>query len=159
MLFPSYVNGSPKLRQNLMVPLRDIKLVLWLVVFQQTQGLDYDETFAPVAHMTIVRTLIAVAASYSWTMSQMDVKNAFLNGDLHEEVYMHPPPRFDAPPGHVCRLRRTLYGLKQVSRAWFERFISVITAASFSPSDHDPALFIHILQKYVPYLYYMWMIC
>ncbi|WVZ70805.1 hypothetical protein U9M48_019442 [Paspalum notatum var. saurae] len=59
--------------------------------FQQTQGRDYDETFAPVAHMTTVRTLIAVAATSSWTISQMDVKNAFLHGDLHEEVYMHPP--------------------------------------------------------------------
>ena len=59
--------------------------------FQLTQGLDYDETFAPIAHMTVVRTLIAVAASSSWIISQMDVKNAFLHGDLHEEVYMHPP--------------------------------------------------------------------
>ena len=112
--------------------------------FQQTQGIDYDETFAPVAHMTTVRTLIAVAASSSWTISQMDVKNDFLHGDLHEEVYMHPPPGVDAPSGHVCRLRRALYGLKQAPRAWFERFVSVIKAAGFSSSDHDPALFIHI---------------
>jgi hypothetical protein len=106
--------------------------------FQQTQGLDYDETFAPVAHMTTIQTLIAVAASSSWTISQMDVKNAFLNGDL-QEVYMHPPPGVDTPSGHVCRLRRALYGLKQAPRAWFERFISVITAAGFSSSEHDLA--------------------
>jgi len=112
--------------------------------FQQTQGRDYDETFAPVAHMTTVRTMIAVAASCSWTISQMDVKNAFLHGDLHEEVYMQPPPGVDAPPGYVCRLRRALYGLKQAPRAWFERFVSVIMAAGFSPSSHDPALFVHI---------------
>jgi hypothetical protein len=68
--------------------------------FQQTQGLDYDETFAPVAHMTIVRKLIVVAASSFWTISQMDVKNAFLHGDLHEEVYMHPPSGVNAPSGH-----------------------------------------------------------
>jgi len=115
--------------------------------FQQTQGIDYDETFAPVAHMTTVRTLIAVAASSSWTISQMDVKNAFLHGDLHEEVYMHPPPGVDAPSGHVCRLRRALYGLKQAPRAWFERFVSVIKVAGFSSSDHDPALFIHITPR------------
>jgi len=82
--------------------------------------------------MTTVRTLIAVAASCSWTISQMDVKNAFLHGDLHEEVYMQLPPGVDAPPGYVCRLRRALYGLKQAPRAWFERFVSVILAAGFS---------------------------
>ncbi|AQK68041.1 putative tRNA (guanine(26)-N(2))-dimethyltransferase 2 [Zea mays] len=97
--------------------------------------------------MTTVRTLIAVAASSSWTISQMDVKNAFLNGDLQEEVYMHPPPGVDTPSGHVCRLRRALYGLKQAPRAWFERFISVITAAGFSSSEHDPALFVHVSPK------------
>jgi len=111
--------------------------------FQQTQGRDYEETFAPVAHMTTVRTMIAVAASRSWTISQMDVKNAFLHGELHEEVYMHPPPGVDVPSGQICRLRRALYGLKQAPRAWYERFVSVITEAGFSPSPHDPALFIH----------------
>jgi len=97
--------------------------------------------------MTTVRTMIAVATSRSWTISQMDVKNAFLHGDLHEEVYMHPPLGVDAPPGYVCHLRRALYGLKQAPRAWFERFVSVITAAGFSPSPHDPALFTHISSR------------
>ncbi|WVZ98109.1 hypothetical protein U9M48_043587, partial [Paspalum notatum var. saurae] len=73
------------------------------------QGRDYDETFAPVAHMTTVRTLIAVVATSSWTVSQMDVENVFLHGDLHEEVYMQPHPGVDAPLGHVCRLCRALY--------------------------------------------------
>ena len=77
----------------------------------------------------------------------MDVKNAFLHGDLHEEVYMHPPPGVDAPPGYVCHLRRALYGLKHAPRSWFERFASVITAAGFSPSPHDPALFIHVSSR------------
>jgi hypothetical protein len=77
----------------------------------------------------------------------MDVKNAFLNGDLQEEVYMHPPPGVDTPSGHVCRLRRALYGLKQAPRAWFERFISVITTTGFSSSKHDPALFVHVSPK------------
>jgi hypothetical protein len=94
--------------------------------------------------MTIVQTLIVVAAISSCTISQMDVKNAFLHGDLHEEVYMYPPPGVDAPSGHVCHLRRALYGLKQAPRAWFERFASVIQATGFTPSDHDPALFIHL---------------
>ncbi|WVZ66075.1 LOW QUALITY PROTEIN: hypothetical protein U9M48_015349 [Paspalum notatum var. saurae] len=95
--------------------------------FQQEHGRDYDETFAPVAHMTLF----------------LDVKNAFLNGELREEVYMQPPPGYSVPEGMVCRLRRSLYGLKQAPRAWFQRFASVVTAAGFSASPHDPALFVH----------------
>ena len=77
----------------------------------------------------------------------MDVNNASLHGDLHEEVYIQPPPGVEAPTGYVCRLRRALYGLKQAPRAWFERFSSVIRAAGFTPSEHDPALFIHTSQR------------
>ena len=112
--------------------------------FQQEHGRDYDETFAPVAHMTTVRTLLAVASVREWSISQLDVKNAFLNGELLEEVYMRPPPGYSVPEGMVCRLRRSLYGLKQAPRAWFQRFSSVVTAAGFSASHHDPALFVHI---------------
>ena len=115
--------------------------------FQQSYGRDYEETFAPVAHMTTVRALIAVAAIRSWIISQLDVKNAFLHGDLHKEVYMQPPPGVDAPSGHVCRLRRALYGLKQAPHVWFERFVTVVRAAGFSPSEHDPALFIHVCPR------------
>jgi hypothetical protein len=111
--------------------------------FQQEHGRDYDETFAPVAHMPTVRTLLAVASVRGWSISQLDVKNAFLNGELHEEVYMKPPPGYYVPEGMVCRLRRSLYGLKQAPRAWFQRFASVVTAADFSASAHDPALFVH----------------
>ena len=111
--------------------------------FQQEHGRDYDETFAPVAHMTTVRTLLAVASVRKWSISQLDVKNAFLNGELREEVYMQPPPGYSVPDGMVCRLRRSLYGLKQAPRAWFERFSSVVTDAGFKASDHDPALFVH----------------
>ena len=94
--------------------------------------------------MTTVHTLLAVVASSSWAISQMDVKNAFLHGNLKEEVYMQPPPGVDAPSSYGCRLRRALYGLKQAPHAWFERFVSMIKAAGFTPSDHDPALFIHL---------------
>ncbi|KAK1619000.1 hypothetical protein QYE76_024517 [Lolium multiflorum] len=81
--------------------------------FQQEHGRDYDETFAPVAHMTTVRTLLAVASVRRWSVSQLDVQNAFLNGELSEEVYMQPPPGYSVPDGMVCRLRRSLYGLQE----------------------------------------------
>ena len=111
--------------------------------FQQEQGRDYDETFAPVAHMTTIRTLLTVVSVRQRFISQLDVKNAFLNGELREEVYMQPPPGYSVPNGMVCRLHRSLYGLKQAPRAWFERFSSIVTDAAFKPSDHDPALFVH----------------
>jgi hypothetical protein len=111
--------------------------------FQQEQGHDYDETFAPVAHMTTVRTLFAVASVRHLSVSQLVVQNTFFNGELHEEVYMQPPPGYSIPDGMICRLRRSLYGLKQTTHAWFERFASIMIAASFSPSAHDPALFVH----------------
>jgi hypothetical protein len=111
--------------------------------FQQEYGRDYDETFAPMAYMTTVRTLLTVASIRHWSISQLDVKNAFLSGELREETYMRPPPGYFVPDGMVCRLRRSLYGLKQAPRAWFQRFASVITPAGFSPNNHDPALFIH----------------
>uniref|UniRef100_A0A2N9H674 Reverse transcriptase Ty1/copia-type domain-containing protein n=1 Tax=Fagus sylvatica TaxID=28930 RepID=A0A2N9H674_FAGSY len=90
--------------------------------FTQEYGIDYEETFAPVARLTSVRSLLAVAAVRHWPLFQMDVKNAFLNGDLLEEVYMQPPPGYPDSQNQVCRLRRAFYGLKQALRAWFAKF-------------------------------------
>ena len=77
--------------------------------------IDYEETFAPVAQLSSVRTLIAISTARKWLLFQMDVKNAFLNGELSEEAYMKLPPGYSHHPGsphRVCRLRRALYGLK-----------------------------------------------
>ncbi|KAK8933736.1 hypothetical protein KSP39_PZI015982 [Platanthera zijinensis] len=109
--------------------------------FSQEHGIDYDETFAPVARMTTVRTLLAVAAARNWPLHQMDVTNAFLHGDLTEVVYMAPPLGLSAPPGHVCHLRRALYGLKQAPRAWFERFRTAVLKVGFVERHTDHALF------------------
>jgi hypothetical protein len=123
--------------------------------FQQEHGRDYDETFAPAAHMTTIHTLLAVASVRGWSISQLDVKNAFLNGELRENVYMRPPSRYSIPEGMVCHLRRSLYGLKQAPRAWFRRFASVVTTADFSTSAHDPALFVHVSPRGRTFLLYV----
>jgi hypothetical protein len=112
--------------------------------FQQEHGRDYDVTFAVVAHMTTIRTLLVVASIREWRISQFDVKNAFLNGKLCEDVYMRPPPGYSVPEDMVCHLHCSLYDLKQAPRAWFQRFASVVTAAGFSTTTHDLTLFVHM---------------
>jgi hypothetical protein len=112
--------------------------------FQQEHGRDYDETFAPVAHMTTIHTLLVMASVRGWFISQLNVKNVFLNGELREDIYMRSTPGYSVPEGMVCHLRRSLSDLKQTPRAWFQHFASVVTAAGFSASAHDPTLFIHV---------------
>jgi hypothetical protein len=92
--------------------------------FTQTYGIDYDETFAPVAKISIIQVLLSCAANLNWPLRQFDVKNAFLHGELTEEVYMDLPPGYVAASldNFVCRLRKSLYGLKQSPCAWFGRF-------------------------------------
>ncbi|KAK1670520.1 hypothetical protein QYE76_058679 [Lolium multiflorum] len=91
-------------------------------VYSQVEGVDYGETFAPVARLESIRILLAYAAHHGFKLQQMDVKSSFLNGPLHEEVYVKQPPGFEDPhfPEHVLKLNKALYGLKQAPRAWFE---------------------------------------
>ena len=110
---------------------------------RQEYGINYEETFAPVAKMTTVRLVLAIAASKGWSLRQMDVKNAFLHGDLKEDIYMTPPPGlFSTPSGDVCKLKRSLYGLKQAPRAWFDKFRSTLLGFSFVQSQYDSSLFL-----------------
>ncbi|GKV01575.1 hypothetical protein SLEP1_g14122 [Rubroshorea leprosula] len=111
--------------------------------FTQEYGIVYKETFAPIAHSTSIHSLIVIAAAKRWKLFQMDVKNAFLNGDLTKEFYMKPPLRLEhPPPNKVCQLKRALYGLKQAPRAWFVKFSTTISEFGFTSSPYDTALFI-----------------
>ncbi|KAG9444835.1 hypothetical protein H6P81_016175 [Aristolochia fimbriata] len=110
--------------------------------YNQEYDIDYEETFAPVARLTSVRVLLVIATIRHWDFFQMNVKNAFLNGALIEEVYMVPPSGSSHPSGQVCRLRRALYGLKQAPRAWFSTFSSKVVKFGYTQSRHDSALFI-----------------
>ncbi|KAG9447646.1 hypothetical protein H6P81_013774 [Aristolochia fimbriata] len=109
--------------------------------YNQEYDIDYEETFAPVARLTSVRVLIAIDSIRRWDLFKMDVKNAFLNGALIEEVYMVPPPGSSHPSGQVCRLRRALYELKQAPCAWFSTFYSKIIQFGYTQSSLDSALF------------------
>jgi len=82
------------------------------LIFLLTPSLDYEETFAPLAKMTNVRIVMAIVVSKGWSLCQMDVKNAFLHGDLQEEIYMTPSGLFSSSSTEVCHLKRSLYGLK-----------------------------------------------
>ena len=109
--------------------------------YTQKHGIDYGDTFAPVAKMNTIRILISIATNRDWPLKQLDVKNAFLNGYLEEEVYMDPPLGVESN-GRVCKLKRALYGLKQSPRAWFGRLSSFMKKVGYKQSDADHTLFV-----------------
>ena len=111
--------------------------------YAQVAGLDFEETFAPVARLESIRILLAYAAHHSFRLFQMDVKSAFLNGPIKEEVYVEQPPGFEDEryPDHVCKLSKALYGLKQAPRAWYECLRDFLIANAFKVGKADPTLF------------------
>ncbi|RVW28194.1 Retrovirus-related Pol polyprotein from transposon RE2 [Vitis vinifera] len=112
--------------------------------FTQHFGVDYKETFAPVAKMSTVKVLLSVAANHGWSLSQMDVKNAFLHGELEEEVYMKIPPGHPlcGDPSRVCKLNKSIYGLKQSPRAWHAKLSSILEDLGFTRSSADSSLYV-----------------
>ncbi|GJX33332.1 retrovirus-related pol polyprotein from transposon TNT 1-94 [Tanacetum coccineum] len=118
--------------------------------YRQEEGLDFEESFAPVARLEAIRIFLANAASKNMTVYQMDVKTAFLNGELKEVVYVSQPEGFVDPdcPHHVYRLKKALYGLKQAPRAWYATFLKFLLAQGFSKGVVDTTLFIRKTGKH-----------
>jgi len=114
--------------------------------YNQEEGIDYEETFAPVARLEAIRMLLAFASIMGFKLYQMNVKSAFLNGFIQEEVYVDQPPGFEnsEKPNHVFKLKRALYGLKQAPRAWYERLSKFILENGFTRGKIDTTLFIKI---------------
>nr|CAN65058.1 hypothetical protein VITISV_008902 [Vitis vinifera] len=112
--------------------------------FNQEEGIDYEETFAPVARLEAIRMLLAFACFKYFVLYQMDVKSAFLNGFINEEVYVEQPPGFQSFnfPNNVFRLKKALYGLKQAPRAWYERLSKFLLKKGFKMGKIDTTLFI-----------------
>jgi hypothetical protein len=111
--------------------------------YAQTYGIDYEETYSPVAKMTIVRTIIAMAATKGWSLHQMDVKNVFFHGDL-QEVYMEQQLGYvdQTHLNLVCRLKKNLYDLKQAPRAWLDNIGQYIVTSGFQTSNADYSLYV-----------------
>ncbi|KAL6316150.1 hypothetical protein AAG906_015980 [Vitis piasezkii] len=111
--------------------------------YRQKEGIDYDETFSPVAMLKSIRILLAIAAYYDYEIWQMDVKTAFLNGELKEDVYMTQPEGYTSMSDHnkVCKLRRSIYGLKQASRSWNIHFNKTIEKFDFVKCEEEPCVY------------------
>ncbi|GJQ92099.1 retrovirus-related pol polyprotein from transposon TNT 1-94 [Tanacetum coccineum] len=145
-LEPSIVQISPKLWKNKCdaknIVVRN-KTCLVAKGYRQEEGIDFEESFAPVARLEAVQMFIAYAAHKNITIFQMDVKTAFLNGSLKEEVYVSQREGFIDPefPDHVYRLKKALYGLKQAPHAWYDKLSSFLIEHGFTKGIVDPTLF------------------
>ena len=112
--------------------------------FSQKYGIDYDEIFAPVVRASTFRTLLAIAGKENLKVHHYDVKTAFMNGDLKETVIMKQPEEFEVPgkENFVCKLNKTIYGLKQSAKAWNEKLNTVLKQLGFIQGEADPCLHI-----------------
>ena len=110
--------------------------------FTQAHGIDYTETFSPVFCMNSIHVLLSLVVKLNWSLHQLNLYNAFLYGDLTEQVFMEQPPGYVAQgeTSQVCLLRRAIYGLKQSPRAWFVKFTGLHTVCGFNPCKFEPTV-------------------
>jgi histone deacetylase 1/2 len=132
-----------RVKQNPNGSLNKYKARLVAKGFHQRPGLDFNETFSPMVKLITIRIILTLALSHNWELQQLDVNNAFLNGDLNESVYMKQPPGFQINKNLVCKLKKALYGLKQAPWAWFEKLTHGLVSLDFRASKCDPSLFVY----------------
>ena len=122
--------------------------------FHQQVGFEFNETFSPVVKPTTIGIVLTIALSRGWSVRQLDINNAFLNGILQEEVFMSQPQGFvdEKHLEYVCRLHKALYGLKQAPRAWFERLHKALLQFGFVSSKADQSLFFRITSTHTIYI-------
>jgi hypothetical protein len=137
-------NWAYKVKHNVDGSMNRYKTRLVAKGYAQTYGIDCEETYNPVAKMTIVRAIIAITIAKGWLLHQMDVKNVFLHGDLQEEVYMEQPPSYvdQTHLNLVCRLKKALYGLKQALRAWSDKIGQYLITRGFQTSNANFSLYV-----------------
>ena len=113
--------------------------------FQHTPSVDFFDNFSPVVKPSTIQIIFTLAVTKNWDIQHIGINNAFLNGDLHETVFMTQPEGFidSSKPTHVCRLRKALYGFKQAPRAWFDRLKLTLYQKGFQNSVSDSSLFFH----------------
>ena len=133
-----------KLKRDENEQLTKFKARLVVKGFGQKEGVDFDEIFSPVVKMTSIRVILGMAASMDLEVEQLDVKTAFLHGDLEEEIYMEQPEGFEVEGKEhmVCKLKKSLYGLKQAPRQWYKKFDSFMVGHGYKRTDADPCVYI-----------------
>lgn len=120
-------------------------------MFQQKKGVDFDEIFSPVVKMTSIRVILGMVASMDLELEQLDVKTAFLHGDLEDEIYMEQPEGFKVKSKEdmVCKLKKSLYGLKQAPRQWNKKFDSFMVSSRYKRTVADPCVYIRLFARQI----------
>ena len=123
--------------------------------FKIEYGIDFEEIFLPMVKMTTLRMLLGLVATENLELVQMDVKTAFLHGDLDKDIYMQQPKGFTqiGQEHLVCILKKSLYGLKQAPRQWYQKFDNFMQSQGFKPSTEDPCIYVNGQRNKIDYAY------